>query len=69
MTILLMLSTIVSNQANPTEATMKRVRQLIDYMASHPKAIILYYALDMILNVHSDALYISAGKGSSHAGD
>ena len=68
MTILLAVSAIASNQANQTQATMKRVRQLLDYMASHPKAIIRYYASDMILNVHSDASYMSAGKGRSRAG-
>ena len=59
MTILLALSAIASNQANPTHATMQRVHQLLDYMTSHPKAIIRYYASDMILNVHSDASYMS----------
>ena len=68
MTILLALSAIASDQANPTQATMKRIRQLLDYMATHPKAIIRYYASDMILNVHSDASYLSAGKGRSRAG-
>ena len=68
MTILLALSAIAGDQASPTEATMKRVRQLLDYMSSNPHAIIRYYASDMILNVHSDASYMSAGKGRSRAG-
>ncbi len=34
----------------------------------HPDAIIRYHASDMILNVHSDALYLSAPKARSHAG-
>ena len=68
MTILLALSIIVRDQANSTEATMKRVRKLIDYMVSHPRAIIRYYALGMVLNVHSNASYMSAGKGRSHTG-
>ena len=68
MTIVLALSAIASDQANPTDATMKRVCQLLDYMVSHPQAIIQYYPSDMILNVHSDALYLSAGRGCSQAG-
>ena len=40
MTILLALSVIASDQANPTKATMKRVQQLLDYMASHPQTVI-----------------------------
>jgi hypothetical protein len=35
----------------------------------HPDVIIWYCASDMILNVHSDALYLSAPKVCSHAGD
>ena len=47
---------------------MKRVHQLLDYMATHPKAIIRFRASDMILNIHSDASYFSSGRGSSRAG-
>jgi hypothetical protein len=47
---------------------MKRVNQFLDYMWTHPDAIIRYHASDMILNVHSDALYFSAPKARSHAG-
>ena len=68
MTILLALSNIASHQANPTEKTMKRVRQLLDYMATHPEAKNRFCASDMILNVHSDASYLSAAKGRSRAG-
>jgi hypothetical protein len=34
----------------------------------HPDAKIRYEASDMILNVHSDASYLSAPKAHSHAG-
>ena len=61
----LALSTIASDQANLTQTSMKRVHQLLDYMAMHPKAVIRYYTSDMILNVHSDLSYLSAGKGRS----
>ncbi len=37
-------------------------------MWTHPDAIIWYCASDMILNVHSDALYLSALKACSRAG-
>ena len=47
---------------------MKRVHQLLDYMAMHPKAIIRFHASDMILNIHSDTSYCSAGRGRSRAG-
>jgi hypothetical protein len=37
-------------------------------MWTHPDAIIRYHASDMILNVHSDASYLSAPKAHSQAG-
>ena len=47
---------------------MKRVHQLLDYMATHPKSIIHFRSSDMILNIHSDAFYCLAGRGRSRAG-
>jgi hypothetical protein len=67
-TILMALSEIASQQAAPTENTMERVNQFLDYMWTHPDAIIWYPASDMILNVYSDALYLSAPKACSRAG-
>ncbi len=67
-TILVALSEIASQQAAPTENTMKCVNQFLDYMWTHPDAIIQYCASDMILNVHSDASYLSAPKACSRAG-
>ena len=37
-------------------------------MWTHPDAIIRYRASDMILNIHSDASYLSAPKACSQAG-
>ena len=68
MTILLALSDIVSQQANPTNKITKRVCQLLDYIATHPGAKIRFCASDMILNVHSDASYLSAAKDKSCTG-
>ena len=47
---------------------MKRANQLLDYMYYNSDTVIRFYASDMILNVHSDAAYLSAGKGRSSAG-
>ena len=68
MTILLALNDIATQQANPTKSTIKRVHQLIDYMATDLKAIIRFRASGMILNIHSDASYCSEGRGRSRAG-
>jgi hypothetical protein len=67
-TILMALSTIAAQQSAPTEETLARVNQFLDYMWTHPDAKITYRASDMILNVHSDASYLSAPKARSRAG-
>ena len=68
MTILHALSAIAAEQANPTVRTLERVRQFLDYMHTHPNAIIRFWSSDMILNVHSDASYLTASRGRSRAG-
>ncbi len=67
-TILMALLEIALQQAAPTENTMKRVNQFLDYMWTHPDEIIWYRLSDMILNVHYDALYLSAPNACSCAG-
>jgi hypothetical protein len=67
-TKLMALSKIALQQAALTENTIKCVNQFLDYMWTHPDAIIWYRASDMILNVHSDVLYLSAPKAHSRAG-
>ena len=62
------LSAIAAEQAKPTQETMKRVHHLLDYMRSNPNAKIRFRASDMILNIHSDASYLTASKGRSRAG-
>jgi hypothetical protein len=59
---------IATQQVAPTENMMKHVDQFLDYMWTHPDAIIRYHAPDMILNVHSDTSYLSAPKACSRAG-
>jgi hypothetical protein len=56
-TILLSLSLIATEQAKPTQETMKTVKQLLDYCATQEEAIITYNASKMILAVHSDTGY------------
>eukprot|EP00804_Cyclotella_cryptica_P022657 CCRYP_012469-RD/>CCRYP_012469-RD protein AED:0.40 eAED:0.32 QI:0/-1/0/1/-1/1/1/0/384 len=64
-TILLSLSAIASKQAHPTQLTQKRCQQLLDYCASHPDAIVRFTASDMVLNIHSDASYLSESNARS----
>jgi hypothetical protein len=66
-TILMSLNAIANEQSCPTEMTKERVLQFLDYMATHPDAIVRFYKSDMILNVHSDASYLSAPRARSRA--
>ncbi len=59
---------IASQQAALTENMMKCINHFVDYMWTHPDAIIRYHASDMILNAHSDASYLSAPKACTCAG-
>jgi len=68
MTIFCALSEIAGQQRNPTKKTMERVNQFLDYMATHPDAKIRYYASNMVLNVHSDASYLTAPNARSRVG-
>ena len=66
--ILASLSEITSQQAAPTENTMKKVNHFLDYMACNPRAVIRFYASDMVLNCHSDASYLTAPNTQKRAG-
>jgi hypothetical protein len=68
-TILVALSSLASAQATPTKDTMQRTHHLLNYIPTHPNAIISYAKSNMILNVHSDnASYLSEPKARSRAG-
>ena len=62
------LGTIVTQQASPTEQTMAKVNQFLEYSATHPDDIITYHASDTVLVGHSDASYLSESKVWSRAG-
>ena len=55
--ILHSLNTIANEQNRPTENTLKKVKEFVRF-----------YASDMILNVHSDASYLTAPKARSRIG-
>eukprot|EP00804_Cyclotella_cryptica_P007704 CCRYP_001322-RA/>CCRYP_001322-RA protein AED:0.33 eAED:0.33 QI:0/0/0/1/0/0/2/0/410 len=64
-TILLSLSVIASEQAHLTQLTYKCCHQLLDYCASHPDAVVRFKASGMVLNIHSDASYLSESNARS----
>ena len=53
------LSSIAAEQTMATENMECRVQHLLDYLYTHKDATIQYHASDMVLNIHSDALYLS----------
>jgi hypothetical protein len=64
----LTLSALSSEQAPPTEATMEKCLQFLDYAASQEDAILTYKASNMVLAIHSNASYLSKLKACSQAG-
>jgi hypothetical protein len=67
MTVLMALSTIASEQTKGTERTLEKAYQVLDYLATHPNAVVRFRVSDMVLNIHSDASYLSEPKARSRA--
>ena len=67
-TLLCPISAIASQSSKPTEDTMRHTLQLLDYLATQEDAVLSYHASDMVLEVHSDASYLSKPKACSRAG-
>ncbi len=59
---------LASQQAALTDDTCNSNNQFLDYMATDPNAKIQYCASDMVLNLHSNASYLSAPIACSCAG-
>ncbi len=66
--MLVVLGSIATQQVNPTENTMKKGHQFLDYAFIHPDAIVTYHASDMVLPGHNNASYLSKSKARSRAG-
>jgi hypothetical protein len=62
------LSSLASEQARPTQRTIAKVNQLLDFCATYPNATIRYKPSDMILDIHSDASYNSEPLARSRSG-
>jgi hypothetical protein len=67
-TVLMPLNDIATEQTKATEKTQAATNQLLDYLATHPDATIRYHASDMIVHIHSDALYLSVSNARSRLG-
>jgi hypothetical protein len=67
-TVLMSLNDIATEKTKATEKKKAATNQLLDYLATHPDAAIRYFASDMILNIHSDATYLSVSNVRSRLG-
>ena len=61
-TMLATLGLITTQQASPTANTMRKIKQFLDYAATHPDAAVTYWASNMVLASHSNASYLSDTK-------
>jgi hypothetical protein len=59
MTVLMALSCIAVEQTKAREKTLAWCIQLLDYLSSQADTKVQNHTLDMIMNIHSDALYLS----------
>ena len=62
------LSSLASQQANPTKKTIGLCKQFLDFMATQEEAILTYHASNMVLAILSNALYLSKLKSRSCSG-
>ena len=58
MVIILFLTQWGCGNTNQGEDTRRKLLHLLDYVATHPNAVIIYHKSDMVLHVDSDAAYL-----------
>ncbi len=67
MTVLMALSSIASEQTKGTERTLEKAYQVLNYLATHPNAVVRFRASDMVMNIHLDAPYLRKPEAKSRA--
>ncbi len=67
MTVLMALSAIAVEQTKATTKTVGQCIQLLNYLARNSEVKVRYYPSDLIMNIHSDASYLSKTKACSRA--
>jgi hypothetical protein len=66
-TMLVALGTLASAQTKATLHTEKLITHFLNYAATNPEATVRYHSSNMILNIHSDASYLSEPQARSQA--
>ena len=67
LTVVMTISIISTEQAQATNKMINNAKQFLNYLSSNPNAMMQYYASGMILNIHSDALYLSDRNSKSRS--
>ncbi len=67
MTVLMGLSSIAVEQTKATEKTMERRIDLLNYLATNQDAKVRFRASDMVMNIYSDASYLSETNSQSRS--
>jgi hypothetical protein len=67
-TLIMPINVLASEQSNTTEVTADKVIKLLNYCNTHPETKMRHHASDMILQIHSDASYLSENEAKSRAG-
>eukprot|EP00804_Cyclotella_cryptica_P008961 CCRYP_012064-RG/>CCRYP_012064-RG protein AED:0.38 eAED:0.38 QI:0/0/0/1/0/0/2/0/352 len=67
-TMLPALGSLGTQQAAPTQNTLLKIQQFLDYAMTHQDAMITYHASNMILALHSDPSYLSETKRAAEPG-
>jgi hypothetical protein len=65
MTVLMSLSSISAEQMKATRRTEAKCALLLDYLASNSDAKVRFHASDMVMNIHSNASYLSEPQARS----
>ena len=63
------LDTVATHVTTGAEKMNKGIDHFMDYCASNPDTVKLYRACDMILMIHSDAVYLVEPEARIHAGE
>jgi hypothetical protein len=68
-TLIMPINVLASEQSNAMEFTADKVIKLLNYCNTHPETKIRYHESDMILHIHSDAIYLSENEAKGRAGE
>jgi hypothetical protein len=66
--LIMPVNVLASEQTRATSDTAERIIKLLHYYTTHPEATLSYHASNMILNIHSDASYLSEREAKIWSG-